>query len=99
MLSSIDFESKTRSVKKHGGQRVTFCTKSEWKKIYPRLIIEEERMKMTCEICTKLRSKLKLATVWAGSGTPNIQASSIVRHNESVDHRSTSSECEKEIGE
>ena len=46
-----------------------------------------------------MRSKLKLATVWASSGTPNIQASSIVRHNESVDHRSASSECEKEIGE
>ena len=43
-------------------------------------------MKITCEICTKMRSKLKLATVWASSGTPNIHALSIVRHNESVDH-------------
>ena len=53
-------------------------------------------MRMSCEICQSMKSKLKLTSVWAHEGTPNIQCSSIIRHNSGTEHQNALMILDKE---
>ena len=81
--------------KKHDGCRVGKNTVTEWKSKYPWLVINDNNTNMKCSVCVEMKSKLKLASVWANEGTPNIQISSITRHNQSTEHNNACVESEK----
>ena len=54
-------------------------TLDEWKKAYPRLLANEN--KLSCSLCTQF----KMYNVFAHEGTPNVQKSSVERHNGSYE--------------
>ena len=72
--------------KKHDGSKVTQKTLDDWEAAFPWLeIIEgsgEKRLK--CQFC----KNFKMNNVFAHEGTPNVQKSSVDRHNASNEHKS-----------
>lgn len=56
---------------------------------FPWLIIEgvSSEKKLFCSLCRGKKENLKLYSVWANDGYPNIQLSSIGRHNLSTEHQ------------
>lgn len=69
----------------HQGDSVKKDTLKKWECMFPWLLIEQDinqNLRMKCKLCTKYNIK----TVWATEGTPNIQKSTIDKHNDSVDH-------------
>ena len=69
------------ATKKHDGSKVTPKTLDEWKKAYPWLLANEN--KLSCSLSTQF----KMNNVFAHEGTPNVQKSSVERHNGSYEHR------------
>ena len=69
------------SSKKHDGTRVSSKTYELWKKSFPWLEITDQTF-LRCTYCRQC----KLKHVWADEGTPNVQKSSLERHNSSKDH-------------
>ena len=69
--------------KKHDGEKVGKSTVKGWLSKYPWLEINDNDSytNMRCSVCVEIKSKLKVSSVWANEGTPNIQSSSITRHN------------------
>lgn len=64
---------------------------------YLLLIINHSKSIMKCLLCIEMRSKLKLFSVWANEDTPNIQVSSITRHNQSNEHQNACAKADKSI--
>ncbi|XP_053394256.1 uncharacterized protein LOC128555571 [Mercenaria mercenaria] len=75
-------------------------TLNDWCRKYPWLKVLEgddgTPMKLKCESCCSMKTKLKLTSVWAFDGTPSIQMSSITRHNDSAEHKNVCLNLEKE---
>ena len=73
-------------------------TVRSWTAKYPWLIVEKEgnERKMSCNVCKSAQQRLKLTTVLATEGTPNIQHSSIFRHNTSNEHKAACADNEKQ---
>lgn len=85
-------------VKCHAGEKVTKKTITEWMKKYPWLDVNDKHTNLRCTQCTKMKSKLLLKSVWANEGSPNIQISGIIRHDQSIEHTSACAEEEKQKG-
>ena len=51
---------------------------------------------MLCSVCRSAQQRLKLTTVWATEGTPNIQHSSIFSHNTNSEHAAACADKEKQ---
>ena len=81
--------------KKHDGEKVGKSTVKGRLSKDPWLEINDSYTNMRCSVCVEMKSKLKLSSVWANEGTPNIQSSSITRHNSSSEHNHACTESEK----
>ena len=88
----------TETDSKHAGDKVSDRTVRSWTAKYPWLIVEKEgnERKMLCSVCKSAQQRLKLTTVWATEGTPNIQHSSIFRHKTSNEHKAACADNEKQ---
>lgn len=89
-------ETESRSV--HAGDKVSEKTVASWLAKYPWLVVGDEgkEMRMSCKVCKSAKQRLKLTNVWATEGTPNIQHSSILRHNMSSEHTDALADIEKQ---
>ena len=58
--------------KKHDGCKVGKGTIAEWQSKYPWLVVNDSKTNMKCSLCISMKSKLKLSSVWAHEGTPNV---------------------------
>ena len=69
----------------HGGDTVKKETVAKWQGMYPWLIVDRDQndnLRLKCGLCAKFNTK----SVWASDGSPNIQKSTIDKHNSSPDH-------------
>ena len=82
--AAVDFSEKSIKTKKHTGSTVSQKTLQTWKQSFPWLLIEETggQTKLKCQYCIQFNLK----NVWSEEGTPNVQKSTVERHNESKDN-------------
>ena len=73
----------------HTGAKTSTKTLNAWKEQFPLLVFHKEggQLRLKCRTCMDKQDQLKLASVWANEGSPNIQMSSLKRYNVSKDHK------------
>lgn len=85
-------QSCVQTKQKHTGDRLSSETKRDWEKLFPWLVIVGD-----CDVKYAHRSKkeCKLSTVWVEDGALSFQNLSVIRHNESSEHKSAGAKQEQ----